>query len=154
MDQTEKEVLLLCRKEIQSGATVFFDTGAQTSFVSKKLAQKLKLEVGESGVIRIASFSNKYPTSSPYYTTVIGVKTTDSQTIFLKVNVIEYLTNSLPIIPLDQRDVPSITNQIQLDRCEERPDILIEADYFSQFIPTMTPEQYDPEYLLESDWTI
>ncbi|MCP9264089.1 Integrase core domain containing protein [Dirofilaria immitis] len=91
MDQTEKEVLLLCRRvnvinpvnqEIQSGAIVLFDTGAQTS--------------------------NKYPTSSPYYTTVIGVKTTDSQTIFLKVNVIEYLTNSLPIIPLDQRDVGPI----------------------------------------------
>ncbi|MCP9257565.1 Zinc knuckle family protein [Dirofilaria immitis] len=117
MDQTEKEVLLLCRRvnvinpvnqEIQSGAIVLFDTGAQTSFVSKKLAQKLKLEVGESGVIMIASFSNKYPTSSPYYTTVIGVKTTDSQTIFLKVNVIESLTNSLPIIPLDQRDVGPI----------------------------------------------
>ncbi|MCP9261007.1 putative Reverse transcriptase [Dirofilaria immitis] len=68
-------------QEIQSGAIVLFDTGAQTS--------------------------NKYPTSSSYYTTVIGVKTTDSQTIFLKVNVVEYLTNSLLIIPLDQRDVPS-----------------------------------------------
>ncbi|MCP9257663.1 Pao retrotransposon peptidase family protein [Dirofilaria immitis] len=49
-------------QEIQSGAIVLFDTGAQTSFV------------GESGVIRTASFSNKYPTSSPYYTTVTGVK--------------------------------------------------------------------------------
>ncbi|MCP9261969.1 Pao retrotransposon peptidase family protein [Dirofilaria immitis] len=69
-------------QEIQSGAIALFDTGAQTS--------------------------NKYPTSSPYYTTVIGVKTTDSQTIFLKVNVREYSTNSLPVIPLDQRDVPNI----------------------------------------------
>ncbi|MCP9265020.1 Pao retrotransposon peptidase family protein [Dirofilaria immitis] len=69
-------------QEIQSGAIALFDTGAQTS--------------------------NKYPTSSPYYTTVIGVKTTDSQTIFLKVNVREYSTNSLPVIPLDQRDLPNI----------------------------------------------
>ncbi|MCP9263600.1 Pao retrotransposon peptidase family protein [Dirofilaria immitis] len=44
--------------------------------------------------------------TSNNYTTVIGVKTTDSQTIFLKVNVIEYLANSLPVIPLDQRDIP------------------------------------------------
>ncbi|MCP9265328.1 Alpha-trehalose glucohydrolase [Dirofilaria immitis] len=36
----------------------------------KKIGAKLKLEVGESGVIRIASFSSKYPTSSSYYTTV------------------------------------------------------------------------------------
>ncbi|VDN60622.1 unnamed protein product [Dracunculus medinensis] len=57
-------------QEIRSEAIVLFDTGAQTSFVSKKLAQKLKLEVDESGVMRIASFSNKYSTSSPYYTTV------------------------------------------------------------------------------------
>ncbi|VDN54053.1 unnamed protein product [Dracunculus medinensis] len=138
-DQREKEVSLLCRKinvinpvnqEIRSEAIVVFDTGAQTSFVSKKLAQKLKLEVGESGVMRIASFSNKYSTSSPYYTTFIGVKTTDSQTIFLKVKVIEYLTNSLPVIPLDQLDIPNRSL-----RCVERPDILIGADYFSQFIP-------------------
>ncbi|VDN57575.1 unnamed protein product [Dracunculus medinensis] len=54
-DQREKEVLLLCRKvnvinpvnqEIQSEAIVLFDTGAQTSFVSKKLRQKLKLKLG------------------------------------------------------------------------------------------------------------
>uniref|UniRef100_A0A0N4UFW6 DUF1758 domain-containing protein n=1 Tax=Dracunculus medinensis TaxID=318479 RepID=A0A0N4UFW6_DRAME len=130
MDQREKE-------EIRSEAIVLFDTGAQTSFVSKKLAQKLKLEVDESGVMRIASFSNKYSTSSPYYTTVIGVKTTDSQTISLKVKVIEYLTNSLPVIPLDQLDIPSISNESNSIRqkCVERPDILIGADYFSQFIP-------------------
>ncbi|VDN58767.1 unnamed protein product [Dracunculus medinensis] len=111
-DQREKEVLLLCRKvnvinpvnqEIQSEAIVLFDTGAQTSFVSKKLAQKLKLEVGESGIMRIASFSNKYSTSSPYYTT----------------------TNwTYQVFQLDRNL-----------RCVERPDILIGADYFSQFIP-------------------
>ncbi|MCP9259938.1 Integrase core domain containing protein [Dirofilaria immitis] len=71
-DETNKEeakkvnVINPVNQEIQSGATVLFDTGAQTS------------------------------------------------TIFLKVNVVEYLTNSLLIIPLDQRDVPSITPTSEL----------------------------------------
>ncbi|MCP9260248.1 Integrase core domain containing protein [Dirofilaria immitis] len=107
-------------QEIQRGAIVLFDTGAQTSFVSKKLAQKLKLEVGESGVIRIASFSNKYPASSLYYTTVIGLKTTIPQSECDR--IFSQLTADNSIRPTGRT------------KCVERPDILIGADY-SQFIP-------------------
>ncbi|VDN56943.1 unnamed protein product, partial [Dracunculus medinensis] len=124
-DQREKEVLLLCRKvnvinpvnqEIQSEAIVLFDTGAQTSFVSKKLAQKLKLEVGESGVMRNCLIQQQI------------------------LNFVSVLYNDH--IPQSEGD--RIFNQLTVGnsirptghtKCVERPDILIGADYFSQFIP-------------------
>ncbi|MCP9262279.1 Pao retrotransposon peptidase family protein [Dirofilaria immitis] len=70
-------------QEIQSGAIALFDTGAQTLFQ------------------QIPNFISVL--YNGYWS-----KTTDSQTIFLKVNVREYSTNSLPVIPLDQRDLPNI----------------------------------------------
>lgn len=65
MDPIGREVLLLYRKvnvinplsqEIQNDVIALFDTDSQTSFISRKLAKKLKLETRESDIMRIASF--------------------------------------------------------------------------------------------------
>ncbi|VDP20577.1 unnamed protein product [Onchocerca flexuosa] len=61
----------------------------------------------------------------------------DSKIIPLKVNVLEYLTNPLPVVSFDQHKVSTILNQFRIDgelKRKKPPDILIGVDYFSEFI--------------------
>ncbi|VDM98062.1 unnamed protein product [Onchocerca ochengi] len=45
--------------EMQEDAIVLLDTGSESSFISRKLAQRLNLEEGEHSMIKISIFSNK-----------------------------------------------------------------------------------------------
>ncbi|KAL3984767.1 hypothetical protein ACH3XW_35875 [Acanthocheilonema viteae] len=144
-NQGAKEILLLCKEitvsnpkmpKIQEKALALFDCGSQLSFVSKNLANRLNLK-GSEDEIRIASFSYKIP--QPYFTTKMEIvaRMGKTEVIRFEANTIDYLTNKLQVINLNDHDLASITDLDQLD-CPKsywkQPDTLIGSDHFFKFI--------------------
>ncbi|MCP9261215.1 Pao retrotransposon peptidase family protein [Dirofilaria immitis] len=119
--QQGQEILLLCKEieiinsimpENHEEVLVLFDIGSQSSFISTKLANRLRL----------------------HQTTKvdIGVKTVDSEIITINTYVLDYLTDKLKVIKSNYQDLPRMISLEQLDHGGDwkRPDILIGADYF------------------------
>lgn len=71
----------------------------------------------------------------------IGVKTVDSGIITINTYVLDYLTDKLKVIKSNYQDLPHIISLEQLDHGGDwkRPDILIGADYFFDF---MSPYEF------------
>lgn len=68
--QQGQEILLLCKEieivnpimpENHEKILVLFDIGSQSSFISTKLANRLRLERKETENLSISSFGNKFP---------------------------------------------------------------------------------------------
>ncbi|VDM94188.1 unnamed protein product [Onchocerca ochengi] len=144
-NQGAKEVLLLWKEitvsnprtpEIQEKALALFGFGSQLSFVSKDLAKRLNLK-GSEDEIRIALFGNKIP--KPCLTTEVEIaaRIGEKEVIRFEVNTVDYLTNKLQVVNLNEHDLASITDQDQLDGPKnywKQPDILIGTDHFFKFI--------------------
>ncbi|MCP9260848.1 Pao retrotransposon peptidase family protein [Dirofilaria immitis] len=139
--QQDQEILLLCEEieiinpimpENHEEVLVLFDIGSQSSFISTKLANRLKLERKETENLSISSFGNKFPRLHQTTKVDIGVKTVDSEIITINTYVLDYLTDELKVIKSNYQDLPSMISLEQLDHGGDwrRPDILIGADYF------------------------
>ncbi|MCP9262731.1 Integrase core domain containing protein [Dirofilaria immitis] len=76
---------------------VLFDIGSQSSFISTKLANRLRLERKETENLSISSFGNKFPMLHRTTKVDIGVKTVDSEIITINTYVLDYLTDKLKI---------------------------------------------------------
>ncbi|MCP9263591.1 putative Gag protein [Dirofilaria immitis] len=88
--QQGQEILLLCKEieiinpimpENHEEVLVLFDIGSQSSFISTKLANRLRLERKETENRSISSFDNKFPRLHQTTKVDIGVKTVDSEII-------------------------------------------------------------------------
>ncbi|MCP9261083.1 Pao retrotransposon peptidase family protein [Dirofilaria immitis] len=135
--QQGQEILLLSKEieiinpimpENHEEFLVLFDIGSQSSFISTKLANRLRLERKETENLSISSFGNKFPRLHQTTKVDIGVKTVDSEIITINTYVLDYLTDKLKIyraISLEQLDHGGDW---------KRPDILIGADYFFDFV--------------------
>ncbi|MCP9262732.1 Pao retrotransposon peptidase family protein [Dirofilaria immitis] len=115
---------------------VLFDIGSQSSFISTKLANRLRLERKETENLSISSFGNKFPMLHRTTKVDIGVKTVDSEIITINTYVLDYLTDKLKVIKSNYQDLPRKISLEQLDHGGDwkRPDILIGADYFFDFV--------------------
>ncbi|VDM95700.1 unnamed protein product [Onchocerca ochengi] len=144
--QQGKRILLLY-KEInvvnpnypknQQKALALFDIGVQLSFISKGLANRLRLLKTDEKELKIASFGNKTPKICLATKAKLGVKIGQKDTTLFEATVIDYLTNELQVIDLDKKGLRSIKQQNQLVGLNSRwkqPDILIGADYFFKSI--------------------
>ncbi|MCP9264189.1 Pao retrotransposon peptidase family protein [Dirofilaria immitis] len=115
--------------------------GSQSSFISTKLANRLRLERKETENLSISSFGNKFPRLHQTTKVDIGVKTVDSEIITINTYVLDYLTDKLKVIKSNYQDLPRMISLEQLDHGGDwkRPDILIGADYFFDF---MSPYEF------------
>ncbi|MCP9259467.1 Pao retrotransposon peptidase family protein [Dirofilaria immitis] len=143
--QQGQEILLLCKEieiinpimpENHEEVLVLFDIGSQSSFISTKLANRLRLERKETENLSISSFGNKFPRLHQTTKVDIGVKTVDSEIITINTYVLDYLTDKLKVIKSNYQDLPRMISLEQLDHGGDwkRPDILIGADYFFDFM--------------------
>uniref|UniRef100_A0A1I7VNJ0 DUF1758 domain-containing protein n=1 Tax=Loa loa TaxID=7209 RepID=A0A1I7VNJ0_LOALO len=132
--EREREVLLLCkvatvfsveRTECNEEALVLFDNGSQLSFVSKELANRLKLEEIELKGLKVSVFGARYHTALPTMKTLVGIRSKNKESIFCGLNVVDYLTGELQVM-----DIPSVMEKnYQLESLtfyRRKPDILIE----------------------------
>uniref|UniRef100_A0A1I7VXR4 DUF1758 domain-containing protein n=1 Tax=Loa loa TaxID=7209 RepID=A0A1I7VXR4_LOALO len=119
-----RKVLLICKEieavnpnqlEIQEEALVLFDPGSQSSFVSKKLANRLGLTETTKEELKLFSFGNQFP--KPYQTSKVevGMKTLEPKVISINAYVSDYLTEKLQIITPISYDINYITRKKQLD---------------------------------------
>ncbi|MCP9256852.1 putative Reverse transcriptase [Dirofilaria immitis] len=120
---------------------VLFNIGSQSSFISTKLSNRLRLERKETENLSISSFGNEFPRLHQTTKVDIGVKTVDSEIITINTYVLDYLTDKLKVIKSNYQDLPRMISLEQLDHGGDwkRPDILIEADYFFDF---MSPYEF------------
>ncbi|MCP9265022.1 hypothetical protein DINM_020200 [Dirofilaria immitis] len=104
-------------KNPHNTALCYVKYGSQSSFISTKLANRLKLERKETENLSISSFGNKFPRLHQTTKVDIGV------------------------IKSNYQDLPRMISLEQLDhgRDWKRPDILIGADYFFDF---MSPYEF------------
>ncbi|MCP9260713.1 Pao retrotransposon peptidase family protein [Dirofilaria immitis] len=148
--QRGQEILLLCKEieiikpimpENHEEVLVLFDIGSQSSFISTKLANRLRLERKGTENLSISSFGNKFPRLHQTTKVDIGVKTVDSEIITINTYALDYLTDKLKVIKSNYQDLPRMISLKQLDHGGDwkRPDILIGADYFFDF---MSPYEF------------
>ncbi|MCP9265665.1 Pao retrotransposon peptidase family protein [Dirofilaria immitis] len=125
---------------INSIAQSTHQKGSQSSFISTKLANRLRLERKEMENLSISSF-DKFPRLHQTTKVDIGVKTVDSEIITINTYVLDYLTDKLKVIKSNYQDLPRMISLEQLDHGGDwkRPDILIGADYFFDF---MSPYEF------------
>ncbi|VDM94942.1 unnamed protein product [Onchocerca ochengi] len=136
----QRDVLLLCKEVetinldtpvITEKAVVLFDSGAQISCISKKLANRLKLREIDYEKMKITSFGDRNPKTSVIAKGKFGIITTDNQIVPITVVIVTDLTSQLRIIPVNQYDVTLISTQLPLEDTEghwQKPDIIIGVD--------------------------
>uniref|UniRef100_A0A1I7VZY4 DUF1758 domain-containing protein n=1 Tax=Loa loa TaxID=7209 RepID=A0A1I7VZY4_LOALO len=140
--------------EIQEEALVLFDSGSQSSFISKKLANRLSLTETKEEELKLFSFGNQF--NKLYQTSKVkfGIRALKSNIIPINAYVLDYLTDKLQIINPTSYDINYITNQKQLDDSEgywRRPDIIIGADHFFEFMqPYKVHRMSSGFYLLQT----
>ncbi|KAK0423373.1 hypothetical protein QR680_008111 [Steinernema hermaphroditum] len=136
-EDSSRELLLMTKEaptqNLSTGAKVnalvFFDTASQISFITKKLAEALKLTGGISGKMAVNVFNGS--TSIDYTRYTIGIIQTDGRVRKIKVHCVDKLLKPIKTVRLEARnsEAPSaITVECRT------PSILIGMDYFFSFV--------------------
>uniref|UniRef100_A0A914PPY8 Integrase catalytic domain-containing protein n=1 Tax=Panagrolaimus davidi TaxID=227884 RepID=A0A914PPY8_9BILA len=122
-----------------SEATVFFDSGAQRSYVTNALVKSLSLPTVNQEKLYIKGFGGK---KSVYVSNLVKfqIETLDGFKEILA-NSTQKIADFLPVIQKSKENIFSASNEV--------PDILIGMDYFCQFIKS-TKEEDDGYYAIES----
>uniref|UniRef100_A0A1I7VPN2 Integrase catalytic domain-containing protein n=1 Tax=Loa loa TaxID=7209 RepID=A0A1I7VPN2_LOALO len=128
--------------------------GSQSSFISKKLANRLSLTETKKEELKLFSFGNQFPKLYQTSKVKFGIRALKSNIIPINAYVLDYLTDKLQIINPTSYDINYITNQKQLDDSEgywRRPDIIIGADHFFEFMqPYKVHRMSSGFYLLQT----
>ncbi|VDN84963.1 unnamed protein product [Brugia pahangi] len=131
--QKKYNVLLLCRKVavvnpqkpgIKAKVLAFFDIGSQLSFMSKNLANQLRIK-GKNEILHIAGFGKERLIEFPTMKTVVGIRLSKEETIQMEISTVDHLTNDLQVADLPDQNLEQIK---ELHDEWEKPDLLIGAN--------------------------
>uniref|UniRef100_A0A914X9D3 Peptidase aspartic putative domain-containing protein n=1 Tax=Plectus sambesii TaxID=2011161 RepID=A0A914X9D3_9BILA len=131
-------------KENAIEAHLFFDNGSQRSFVTRALADKLKLMTKEEQTLSIYTFASKKPQSMKTSIAQLGIILRDGSVKNIQVNVLPMLTGKIQRRPMQKEDLQVIKKSARIDWEDKlpskneviEPDILIGSDYFWEFMNT------------------
>nr|CDQ00358.1 Bm10904 [Brugia malayi] len=114
--QTKYNVLLLCREVavvnpqklgIKAKVLAFFDIGSQLSFMSKNLANQLRIK-GKSEILHLAGFRKERLIEFQTMKTVVGIRLSNEETIQMEVSTVDHLTNDLQVADLPDQNLEQI----------------------------------------------
>ena len=129
----------------QLKATVFMDTGSQRTFISERLAERLKLKKEEKEVLRINTFGSKKTMVITSSVNHIHLRLRDGHTFEVRVNTVPVVTHSITKSPLGWLDTSfiqkmvsdgkvALADKMQTKESRVHPDILIGQDYYHQLV--------------------
>uniref|UniRef100_A0A914V113 Integrase catalytic domain-containing protein n=1 Tax=Plectus sambesii TaxID=2011161 RepID=A0A914V113_9BILA len=149
--QRKNQVVLLMAKtevcnpaeqESAQMAHIFFDSGSQRSFITQRLAEKLKLKVQREENLSVFTFAAKKPQQLKAPLVQFGVTFKDGTVKIIQASALEMLTNKLQRQALKSEDLQLFKQFSSNDMADELtskneavvPDILIGSDYFWEFL--------------------
>uniref|UniRef100_A0A914UNU3 Peptidase aspartic putative domain-containing protein n=1 Tax=Plectus sambesii TaxID=2011161 RepID=A0A914UNU3_9BILA len=121
---------------------IFFDCGSERSFITQRLAKKLKLKAQSEETLSVYTFASKEPQKLKAPLVQVGITLKDGTKKIIEASALEMLTNKLQRKALKQEDL-QIFKQISSDDFANdlpskyeaiAPDILIGSDYFWEFM--------------------
>uniref|UniRef100_A0AAF5PJK4 DUF1758 domain-containing protein n=1 Tax=Wuchereria bancrofti TaxID=6293 RepID=A0AAF5PJK4_WUCBA len=133
----EVEVINLDMPEVSNKIVVLFDSGAQATCISKKLAKELHLEDIDYEQVTFAGFGNRNPQTSLFAKVRIGIKTIEADIIPIVATAVDYLTNKIRVISVDQDNASDISTLFSLTEeisSWKQPELIIGVDYLFKFI--------------------
>uniref|UniRef100_A0AAF5PMX5 DUF1758 domain-containing protein n=1 Tax=Wuchereria bancrofti TaxID=6293 RepID=A0AAF5PMX5_WUCBA len=108
----EVEVINLDMPEVLNKIVVLFDSGAQATCISKKLAKGLHLE--DIDYETFAGFGNRNSQTSLFAKVRIGIKTIEADIIPIVATAVDYLTNKIRVISVNQDNASDISTLFPL----------------------------------------
>uniref|UniRef100_A0A1I7V7V8 DUF1758 domain-containing protein n=1 Tax=Loa loa TaxID=7209 RepID=A0A1I7V7V8_LOALO len=103
--------------------------GSQLSFISKKLSSQLQLAESDHRNMLVAPLGTKESLSCPTVNAQLSMRTVDNGIITINTHVVEYLTQEIKVV-----DIPAKEQCEDLTSDWDKPDILIGADCFFNFV--------------------
>nr|CAA82797.1 gag protein [Ascaris lumbricoides] len=137
------KVLLFCKEVVVSNpqkancrtkALMFFDSGSQKSYITTRLANRLRLNTTPQK-LSISTFGDCAPQIIQSNRTVISVQLQNGTRKAVRVSTIKRITSNLEVIGDNIEAHFGDLKPSELPRKIRSPDILIGHDYFSDFIP-------------------
>ncbi|VIP00124.1 Uncharacterized protein BM_BM8779 [Brugia malayi] len=110
----EVEAINLDMPEVSNKIAILFDSGAQATRISKKLAKRLHLEDIDYEQVTFAGFGNRNPQTSLSAKVRIGIKTIKADIIPIIATVVDYLTNKIRVISVNQDNASHISTLFPL----------------------------------------
>ena len=99
--QTAKGNVLNPANGMQENVRMLFDSGSQRTYITEKLARKLKLKLGEKSKIALVTFGSEKQTMLDTPSTVLNMELKDGSFIKLTANVIPSITGSMKRRPFN-----------------------------------------------------
>ena len=121
------------RPELEEQILVFFDSGSQRSYVDQDLAKRLQLPVEKTRELLISTFGATKPRKVPTSTVDINIKMKEGEEKMLRLQTMGHMTQKLQIAHVERTKLDMQTAD-QAPRTWKKPEILIGADYFFDFL--------------------
>lgn len=124
-------------------AQIFFDIGAQRSFITNKMVEKLQLPSDVDEELLIFTFGTEKAQWQKSKHVLFEVLLRDGTTISMEANSVPHLTNSQARIALSAEDqdfikkslpVSFFGDEVPFEKLLFKPDVIIGQDYFWEFI--------------------
>ena len=131
-------------------AQIFFDTGAQKSFISSSMAKKLQLPILEEIDLAVHTFGSSTPKEIKAQSVQVAVLLRDRTTLPITVLALPHLTTEQTRAPIPQTDQEYIEKTIPLSFFADKvpfkehkfkPDLIIGMDLYFDFLTGVAPEK-------------
>ncbi len=121
---------------------IFFDTGAQRSFITTKLSEKLKLATDYNSDLLVHTFGSQKPMHTTSNHVKFDVLLRDGSHMQIEADALSHLTNDQKRAELTQEDkdfirrfLPSsfFADLVPFEKMDFKPSVIIGQDYFWEF---------------------
>ena len=135
---------------------ILLDTGSQRSYITKELADNLKLKTNAKHTYSVYTFGNMKPKEITTFEVDLKIKTRMGKDLQIKASVVPQITGLVQRIPINVKSANIIQRKYQLaDTLPTRLEtshlgMLIGNDYYNDIVMHGREKIHDGLYLLNS----
>ena len=135
---------------------ILMDSGSYRSYITKKMADTLKLDQSETEVLHLSTFGTKKTKAMNVPKCKLKLYLLNQETIEIEVNVVPEITGSIERSPVNIEEIKKRWEDIQLadvppsTREVATIDMLIGNDYYNELIGTKKRKLQNGLFLVES----